>query len=860
MTLRTKFLITALFLCHHLLAGALVTSQLPVENSAQAEAPSQPKITKKGEISVPDTGMPCASRAMTQLKDGTIICAIEQEKIGEVYKLHHEAEIHYRTYILRADEMTYDSDSGEATATGHFTLDGGPNDDHIKASHGTYNVTAETGRFYDVSATTGIRFQGTHATAILTSTAPFAFSGKTVEKTSPDHYLVYDGTITTCELPHPKWQFDAHKVVVDVGGNAQIYHSTFWLHGFPIFYFPYATHPVEREVRDTGFLVPTGGSSSTNGTEIGDSFYWVMNRSMDATIGAEYFSKRGWSQRGEFRARPSDKSYVDLSFFGVIDRGISQGAGLPPLKEGGQEARLTAEDNIYGFRTVSNIDYLSAFLFRLAFNDVFTQAVNSEVKSQLFLSKDDNGFSFGGMTELYQNYFQTTNPDGTLSNPPVFDSIQILHAPSIDASSVDRPVWRSPFYWSFDASLGGLSRTEPGFHTGALLGRFDFNPEISLPLQFHSWSLRPALTLHETYYTQRFVNGLAVDDPTNRQALETSVEIRPPVLEKVFDKEFLGRKWKHVIEPRIIYRYVTGVNDFANVLHFDERDILSDTHEVEYGFVTRFYAKGIPSQTQEGCDKPMTGLAVGAAAPEQTVPWERTRSLDNPPCAPGPDTKEVVTWQVDQKYFLDPTFGGALVAGQRNVFTTTEDLTGIAFATQPRHLSPVISRLVADTSSHTNTEWDLDYDFQLHRVNASTLLVNHTVGPFTIGGGDAFLQIPQTPQTSNAVPAQNEGTCDAASTTVQVTCKFQQFRVALGYGSLTRRGLSAATSIGFDAEMRQLQFATAQTTYNWDCCGMTLEYRRYAIANVRNENLFRFTFSLANIGSFGNLRKQERLY
>ena len=63
------------------------------------------------------------------------------------------------------------------------------------------------------------------------------------------------------------------------------------------------------------------------------------------------------------------------------------------------------------------------------------------------------------------------------------------------------------------------------------------------------------------------------------------------------------------------------------------------------------------------------------------------------------------------------------------------------------------------------------------------------------------------------------------------------------------RGLSAATSIGFDAETRKLQFATAQTSYNWDCCGVTLEYRRYAIANVRNENLFRFTFSLANIGS-----------
>jgi LPS-assembly protein len=84
--------------------------------------------------------------------------------------------------------------------------------------------------------------------------------------------------------------------------------------------------------------------------------------------------------------------------------------------------------------------------------------------------------------------------------------------------------------------------------------------------------------------------------------------------------------------------------------------------------------------------------------------------------------------------------------------------------------------------------------------------------------------------------------------------------VALGYGGLTRRGFSAAASLGFDAENRQLQFATAQTTYNWDCCGITLEYRRYNITNVRNENLYRFTFSLANIGSFGNLRRQERLY
>jgi LPS-assembly protein len=818
-------------------------------------AETDPQSRSSATPAEPAGNTDCLIQATAQDADSTTICALGQEKIGNIYKLHGNAEIYYRGYVLRADEVTYDADSGEATVSGNFRLDGGPNDDHIRASHGTYNLTTETGRFFDVTATTGLQLRGNRV--ILTSTAPFTFSGKRVEKTASDHYVVYDGSITTCELPHPKWKFEARKVVVDVGGNATIYHSDFLLHGFPVFYFPYATHPVAREARHSGFLMPTAGRSSTKGTIVGESFYWAMNRSMDGTLGAEYFSKRGWAQRGEFRARPSNTSYVDLNYFGVIDRGIVISRGNPPVREGGQEARLTAEGNYFGFRAVADIDYLSSFLFRLAFNEVFTQAINSEVKSQLFLAKTYKGFSLGGSVERYQDFFQTVNPGtGTLSNPPTFDSIRILHTPSVEFSSVDRPLWHVPLLWSFDTSISGLSRSEPGFHTSSLLGRVDLSPQISMPLHFWGWSLRPGLALHDTYYTQRFVNGIASDDPTNRQAVDASVEVRPPTLEKIFDREFLGKKWKHVIEPRIVYRMVTGVNDFANVLHFDDRDILSNTHEVQYGFVTRLYSKRNASSVEE-CETPMTGLAVGAAAPEQTVPWERPTRLENEACLLGPEVHEVATWEVAQKYFLDPTFGGALITGQRNVLATTEDLTGIAFITEPRHLSPLISRFRVATGSRTDTEWDLDYDFQLHRVNANTLLVNYNAGPFTFGGGDAFLQIPQT---STVQPGLAEGKCAPISGTTQITCKFQQFRVALGYGGLAKRGFSAATSLGFDAESRKLQFATAQTSYNWDCCGITLEYRRYAIANLRNENLFRFTFSLANIGSFGNLRRQERLY
>ena len=132
------------------------------------------------------------------------IRAIEQEKDGPVFHLRGKVEIHYATYVLYADSADYNSDTGDATADGHVVLDGGPNDEHVKATHGTYNIRAETGRFENVHGTAGIRIRARHA--ILTSPNPFAFSGKAVEKTGPDHYRVYDGTITTCELPHPKWE------------------------------------------------------------------------------------------------------------------------------------------------------------------------------------------------------------------------------------------------------------------------------------------------------------------------------------------------------------------------------------------------------------------------------------------------------------------------------------------------------------------------------------------------------------------------------------------------------------------------------------------------------------------------------
>ncbi len=298
MTSRTRFLITAAFVCHLLLAPSVVTSRLlfaSEQSNSQSALPSAPSTVKEQDVT---------------------IRALQQEKDGVVYKLRGQAEIHYGTYILYADSLDYNSDSGQAVADGHVVLDGGPNDEHVEATHATYNIRAESGRFEHVVGTTGMRLRAKRV--ILTSTNPFAFTGGVVEKTGPDHYVVYDGTITTCELPRPKWEFNAHKIVVDVGGNASIYRSTFRIEGVPVFYFPFATHPVERLPRQTGLLIPNIGNSSIKGTIFGDSFFWAINRSMDLTAGAEYFTRRGWAPQIDFRARPSENAYVALNYFGRL--------------------------------------------------------------------------------------------------------------------------------------------------------------------------------------------------------------------------------------------------------------------------------------------------------------------------------------------------------------------------------------------------------------------------------------------------------------------------------------------------------------------------------------------------------------
>ena len=255
-------------------------------------------------------------------------------------------------------------------------------------------------------------------------------------------------------------------------------------------------------------------------------------------------------------------------------------------------------------------------------------------------------------------------------------------------------------------------------------------------------------------------------------------------------------------------------------------DVTTDTDSTATGSIS-------PDRPSSGDPVP-TALGSGRALPGIALP-------PNARCT----TREWISWTLAQKSFFNPTFGGAVLAGRRNILSSTLDLSGVAFLTEPRNISPVVSRLQLRSSQFVDLEWDFDLDTGAKKFTSNNVLIDVHRGVAFGGLSYARLNAPGR----SYVEGVNSLTSD-----------FDQMRLLAGFGSPTKAGLSIAANAGLDLDLTQIQYAALQTSYNWNCCGLAIEYRKYELGSVRNENAYRFNFTLANIGTAGNLRRAERLF
>ena len=796
------------------------TSQAGNESPAQLpDDPGQEMLPLAQPEPAPPQGIPVE------------IEAERQTLIGEIATLSGEVTIHYRDYVVRADKVVYNRKTTEVEADGHVLVSGGPDDVSINADHGEMILNMHTARFVHVNGSIGVRRSGR---AIVYSTPnPFLFSGRLLLQFGEGNYKIVDGAMTNCRLPKPDWELISRSIAM-ANEKASARNLTFKALGVPLFYLPFLRHPVNDTGRESGLLIPVVSNSSIKGFVFGEQYYWAINRSMDMVVGTEYYSKRGWAPNGDFRYKGPGLDHLMLRWNALFDRGVEQASTTPDgesssgrtaaqpaqstqlVNQGGVDvAALGRQDLGAHTYAVANAEYLSSYIFRLVFNDNYTQAVSSQVASNISLTHERNGL----VPSLSLDRFQT------FASSVEGDEARILHLPSMRYDVLDRPLFSSPLYWGLGSSIAHLGRSEPDFHAHNV-GRFDLYPHLSLPFQAAGWSFVPEAALRDTFYSSSQVpdltganNGIPTVSHTslNREDVEAGIDIRPPALERDFTLSRWNREMRHVIEPEIYYRYVTGIGAQArNVLLVDNTDIATDTSELGYSVTQRFFLRNRNTQ----------------ACVESDV------ASDGCPAPP----REWASWQIAQKYFIDSDFGTALIPNRRNVFDSTLDLSGVAFLTSPRNLSPVISRVRFEAIDNLRVEWDMDYDPRAGRLGADNLFAGYSWGRTTAGIGHALL---------NAV--------DETGSTASIT-KSQLVQPFLSIGKSTGDGFNLAMNGGYDFVQNALQYAGVQAVYNWGCCGISMGYRRFALGSVRDETQYLYSITLASFGSVGDIRRANTVF
>lgn len=858
--IRTSFFFISITLCaanHRLLVAQELSSSLPPLQASgppsQGQLPSAPGV---GDESPQALAFPVA-QVIEGKEQGTrviIESTNPQTRVGSLYTLDKDVVITYGDRIIRADHIEYDSDSGDVTATGHLVVSGGLNDESITASHGKFNVISQTGTFYDVSGSVGLKRAATSKTAaeriVYDNGNPFLFTGRIVVKKGPQEYDLIDGSVTSCQLPKPDWLLNAALFSID-GEKARAKNSVFHLLNIPLLYLPYVTHPVNPEARQSGFLIPVLGDSSSKGVTFGEELYIAINRSTDLTLGSVLYSARGFSEAGTFHYRGQGSSFVTAHFSALQDRGYVPDGGVY-TNQGGQDVTLKARYDLAsgrasGTRFVADAEYLSSYIYREAFSDNFNQAVSTDILSYFYGVRNANGYSTALRVDRYEGLKPRPQTDAqVLAQVPVANSqLTVFHIPDLTFTTTDHRLGNSHLVWNLDSSIGGLKRTQPAFTTSGV-GRIDLHPELALPLEFAGLHIRSSIGLRETAYTSSRqtpdvpgATPVELSSGIGRTDYEGQVDIRPPVLERNFDSRLvhriLGGEVKHTIEPSMTYRYVGGIRNFAGILRFDDVDIISNTNELDYGVTQRLFMhprKPRPCKIAETAD----------STDDDTSPDD---TPNGKPAVPHCNSREFFSWRLGQKVFFNENFSDAVVDGRRNILDSTLSFSGIAFLTQSRGSSPIISRLRLRPSENLDFEWDFDYDTQQGRFTTSNVFADVHQG--SVFGGISYAGL--------HAPGRFETNGLASSTT-----DFSQMRVLMGYGMPAKAGLSVAANAGLDLNLGTVQYGSLQTSYNWNCCGFSVEYRKYELGAVRNENAYRFNFTLANIGTAGNLRRAERLF
>ena len=743
-------------------------------------------------------------------------------------------DVRYGIYRLQADKITIIEAENKMIAEGSVVFDQG-DDQRITGARAVWNYKTKLGSFED---STGFSNQTNDGTIIY-------FQAEKVERVALDEVVVTKGMFTACDEATPKWSFTADEARIKTNDRVKLKGAKFKIKDITILPVPFASIPIKKQDRASGFLTPTFGFSGNKGFRASGAYYQTLGRSADVTLRGDIYTSRGIGYGMDFRSRANSRSYFNFGFYAVKDRVFGAKASPEHPDQGG--STVYAEGVHYfsnGFTAAADVRLTSNLAFRQQFLDGVQQIISPIEVSQGFVNKSWNSFTLNLLARSQ-----------VISIPNV--RVKTRNLPSVNFEK--RPTMLSflkPLYFSFQTSVEGVSRREevddPAAYrelTGQdpvvspVLGqRLDIYPDVTLPLNTKYFNLTATGAGRVTYYSNSFNDMRQV---TGRDVIrkygEFQLDIRPVALARNFYGKNDAFKFRHVIEPFATYRFIKGVNNFSKIIRFDHLDTITDTNELEFGVTNRIYTRRYTEALTDEAQQKLREIAGVVDVDDAAVQSGEAKSAD------AVQPYELFTLTVRGKYFFDKNFGGALEPGRRNQIAPITAMSFYTFGGVPRRFSPINldATYRPQRTIFVNTRMDVGvHGDGLRAISATVGYDKPLVKIFqTFYYTRAVTLVPSLAQYANA-EGKEAG-----------TLRGSQWSPSVFLGD-REKGLFGGASVFFDfhnrraAQLSPLISSLYTLGYAYDCCSLALQFYTFNVG-VRNENRLTFSFRLNGIGSFG---------
>jgi LPS-assembly protein len=563
-----------------------------------------------------------------------------------------------------ADEMEMFVDKNLLVARGNVVFTTGGS--RVGADRMEFDTKTRTGTFYDASGTVTL---GSRVDRSMFGTQePDAyFYGEKLEKIGEKKYRISNGGFTTCVQPTPRWEVTSGSVVLNLDDYAFLRNSLLRVKGVPLLYLPVLYYPLQEDDRATGFLIPVYGYSTLQGNKISNAFFWAIDRSQDATLFHDWYSKTGQGLGGEYRYVLSEESSGNARTYFLDEPAtvIEQPDGSLVSRDARQSFTLDG-----GFSQALPLN-LRARGHAQFFSDVTVQQLyqhdpyrssNRQRRLSGNISGNWGSYVVGGIARRDETFLDESSSYVTGS------------LPRVTVSRSERPIGQLPLYFQVNGEYGNLVRRDISGASESDRGvtRVDLLPTLRFPLT--RW---PFLTVNSSA-AWRATWWSRSQDPASRAPLEESLSRRffdleatvtGPTLNRIFNtpNSSYAARFKHVIEPSLTVQRVTAIDVFDRVLVHDGNDqIVGSVTRLAYGLTNRLYAKR---------------------------------------AAPGSAAREIATLSVSQTYYTDAN-AAAYDQEYQSSFTSYV----------PSRFSPIAATLRLSFTNNVQGEMRAEYDTRFKAV------------------------------------------------------------------------------------------------------------------------------------------------